>query len=159
MRHSAHEGTALHDGWPSVYSQAQTDPVVYLAYLRDGEGKAKSIARHLAARQFDVRYCDQRSRVNEHDVTVDLQQAGVVVALVTTGASRSKMMAHLFSVAEDLGKPIIPVIVEDTKVPLALSGLRALDMRLSTEHGIPKLLQSIRVLSGASRTRSRHPGC
>ena len=108
-------------------------PKAFISYARDGsygENLAVEIYQQLKSAGFDV-FRDviglKPGDVWYHKLEFELESSDVMVLVVSEKVRTSKWVHNEVSMAEEIGIPVIPVLVEKVRYPLWLRHLQSLD--------------------------------
>jgi hypothetical protein len=109
---------------------------VYLCYSRADRAYVARLAEHLAAQGLTV-WWDFEIMPGERfarEIQQRIRACGVFVLVLTPSAAQSKWVSRELHYADDLGKPIVPLLLEVCEPPLLVTELHREDVR---DGGLP----------------------
>lgn len=125
-------------------------PKVFISYARDGsngEKLATKIQQYLEASGLnvfrdvtDLEPGDPWFRILE----TELETSNVMVLVLSEKVRKSEWVYNEFSMAKELGIPVIPVLAEKMRYPLWIRSLQILDFCAQSGSNAQLLLESIK---------------
>lgn len=108
--------------------------------------RVETVSEYLNNNQIQVYTTSQiRANLIEEDIlTEQLTRADCVIVLVTDNLSSSRAAQRLIASSLDINKPVIPVLLDEVRLPLPLATLQSIDLidKLNTP-AISKLIQTV----------------
>jgi hypothetical protein len=121
---------------------------IFLSYARkDGADFADKLHNALEADGYDV-WFDQRdiesSAYWDDSIEKALDECTALILVMTPGSTASQNCKDEWGYVLDANKPVISLMVKDTKVPLRIRRVQYIDFRANYDQGIAKLRQRLR---------------
>jgi len=104
---------------------------VFLSYARQDRDRVEVVRDFLARNHIITTELPERSDYLS-ETTRELQSVDCVMAFVSGNSTRSKNFDRVLLMADDLNKPIIPILLEPAQIPLYLTRLQFIDFSQDT---------------------------
>jgi hypothetical protein len=138
---------------------------IYIAYSSKDSRVSKKIAGSLRRRGFEVWYDKREIRVGDsivQKISHGLKQVDFLVAVLSRNSIKSRWVQRELSAALQIRRPVLPVRIDDCKIPILLRDTKYADFRRGFRQGfdelrdaIAELLPTPRVHVTAIRRRNR----
>jgi formylglycine-generating enzyme required for sulfatase activity len=135
-----------------------TGPVVFLSYSRADRALADRLLADLeqAGHACWLDTTDiPGGEVWEKAIVDGITRAYAVITLVSEAANQSKWVRIEFLYSDDLGKPIIPLLSEDCKLPIRLIDRQAISIYQDYDAGLKSLLSCLPRPSSSTPTETQ----
>ena len=122
---------------------------IYMAYSSKDSRISKRIAESLRRRRFEVWYDKREIRVGDsivQKISHGLKQGDFLVAVLSKNSVKSKWVQKELSAALHIRLPVLPVRIDDCKVPILLRDTEYADFRKGFRQGFDELRDAIALL-------------
>lgn len=133
--------TAISKGITSVSDSQIT---VFLSYARQDKSRVDVVKDYLAANNIRIVELPERSD-SLSETTREIQSVDCVIAFISGNSTRSKNFDRVLLLADDVNKPIIPILLEATQMPFQLTRLQYIDYStgLDSKQPLEQLLVAV----------------
>jgi hypothetical protein len=129
---------------------------IFISYSHKDQDAARDITDQLKAKGYDVWFDREDVPVGASwraEVTSAINEASAIIMLISPNWSASEWNQNELTLALDLKKPLVPVLIEPTEIPDAIARRQYIDAAGSREQAIDKIALALEASIPLATTR------